>query len=175
LARDVVKHWELREIYRRMGVQLVSPNFEVKEDNDEGWLHETITATFNEYERRTNKRQVVQKQCARLQDGFWPFFPPPGYKSIKGDRGKVLHAVEPEASIIKEALEGYASGRFDTQTDVRDFLRKMKFKGHKEKYKPVYLGQVKRLMNRVIYAGFVEYPKWEVSRRPGAHKGIISR
>ncbi len=80
-ARDVVAHWELRHLFTKLGVTLESPNYEFKEDSEEGWLQETVNATFNEYDRRTNRRQVIQKQTARLQRGYWAFHAPKGYKN----------------------------------------------------------------------------------------------
>ncbi|HKJ63212.1 MAG TPA: hypothetical protein VKA94_14660, partial [Hyphomicrobiales bacterium] len=38
-------------------------------------------------------------------------------------RGKMLACDEPVASVVQEALEGYASGHFETQADVMRFLQ----------------------------------------------------
>ena len=43
------------------------------------------------------------------------------------------------------------------------------------KDKKVYADTASRLLKRAsLYAGFIEYPDWEVARREGKHKGIIS-
>ncbi len=111
-ARSVPAHFELKkEIYSR-NARLESPSYRF-EDSPEGQFVETILASAAELERNQNKRQVINRMKARLEMGLWPFHPIPGYISKKHKQlGKVLNPVEPKASIIKEALEGYASNRF---------------------------------------------------------------
>lgn len=43
------------------------------------------------------------------------------YKTVKG-HGKLLIPDEPLASLVKEGLEGFASGRFQTQVEVKRFF-----------------------------------------------------
>lgn len=53
---------------------------------------------------------------SRVVNGYWVFQAPLGYKyqRVTG-RGMMLRRDEPVASIIQEALEGYASGRLRTK------------------------------------------------------------
>lgn len=167
-ARDTIFHWNLRRQLEAVGANVECLNFTF-EDTPEGEFIETIMAAQGELERKQNKRQVMQKQRARLEKGYWTFYPPPGYKHIKDPHhGKLLVKDEPIAGIIKEAYEGFANGRFLEQKDVQEFLQDHNFK------KRVYLHAVKRLLTRPIYAGYIEYPKWEVSRRKGHHEPLIS-
>lgn len=171
-ARDVVQHWKLRELLKKLGVSIESPNFEFNEDNEQSWLNETMTATFNEYERRTNRKQVIQKMKARLEKGYWTFNYVPGYEMVKDPiHGKILKPKYPEARYIKEALEGFASGRFKTQAEISRFL---KSKGFFKKKNTYYHSATNRMLRRVEYAGYVEFPAWEVSRRKGNHEALIS-
>jgi len=141
------------------------------EETPEGEFIETVIAAQGELERKQNRRQVIQKQKARLEKGYWPWFPPTGYTTIKHPlHGKLLVPVDKQAQTIKEAMEGFASGKFQNQIDVQKFLQKKDFYNGK----PVYLEAVKRLLNRVIYAGFVEYKEWGVTRRNGHHEPLIS-
>ena len=57
------------------------------------------------------------------QSRYYTFSSPFGYRyeRIRG-HGKMLVRDEPNASIVQEALEGYASGRFPNQVDIRNFL-----------------------------------------------------
>ena len=69
-------------------------------------------------------RQNRQKAMARVEQGYAVrSVPPKGFKYVpaKGG-GKVLVHDEPLASIIREALEGFASGRFQSQSEVKRFL-----------------------------------------------------
>ena len=62
---------------------------------------------------------------ARVQNGYWVFQAPVGYRYERtSGHGKLLVRDEPNASAIQEALEGYASGRFETQVEVKRFLER---------------------------------------------------
>jgi len=55
---------------------------------------------------------------------YWPFAPCIGYTMEKVEgHGKLLVRDEPMASIIQEALECYASGRFVSQAEVARFCK----------------------------------------------------
>jgi len=171
-ARDVGAHFRLRQEFDERGILIDCPNFTF-ENTPEGELVETMMAAQHQYHRKNNRRQVIQKQKARLESGYWAFNAKdiPGYK--RGDHPLhkwILVKNEPEASIIKEAFEGYADGRFVEQTDVLNYLRRNNFRGGKK----IYLSLVKRLLTRVLYAGCIEFPDWEVSRRRGHHEAIVS-
>lgn len=169
-ARDVIFHWKLRQEFQARNVLVECLNFNF-EDTPEGAFIETVLAAQGELERKQNRRQVIQKQKARLERGYWPFFAPPGYRHSKDSvHGKLLVLTEPAAGLIKHALEGFASGRFPEQTDVQRFLQRGNFNDGK----PVYLEAVKRLLTRVLYTGYIEYPAWDVARRQGHHAPLIS-
>ncbi|MDD5501188.1 MAG: recombinase family protein [Candidatus Omnitrophica bacterium] len=172
-ARDVEVHFALRAAVEARNGVLESPNFKFG-DSPEDKFYETIMAASSELERNQNKRQVIQKMKARLERGYWCFDEPPGYKYIKNpEHGKLLAPDEPKASIIKEALEGFASGRFTTKDDVRRFLAGKGFT-HRGESGIVYTEQVTRLLTRVLYAGCIEYKPWGVSIRKGHHQALIS-
>lgn len=169
-ARDVQFHIKLRSAFKARGVKIECLNYNF-DDSPEGEFVEIIMAAQGELERKQNRRQVIQKMKARMERGYWTFYPPPGFKTRKDPvHGKLLVPDEPKASIIKEAMEGYASGRFQEQLDVLRFLKSKNFGDGKV----VHLSQVARLLTRIVYAGYIEYPPWEISRRKGHHDGLIS-
>ena len=168
-ARDVQFHLKLRATLKSRDITPECLNFNF-EDTPEGQYVETILAAGAELERKQNRRQVIQKQKARLEKGYWPFYPPPGYKSIKHQLHGKLLTPDKKAPIIKEALEGFVSGRFQNQVDLQKFLQTKNFSESKK----TSLEAVKRLLTRIVYAGFIEYPKWEVTRRKGHHEAIVS-
>ena len=173
LARDVTAHIKLRAAFAHRDVVPLCLNYNF-DGTPEGEFAEVIMAANAELFRKQNKRQVIQKQTARLEKGYWPFFPPPGYTQIKTPiHGKLLTAVEPQASLIREAFEGFASDRFLGQVDVLNFLREAGYRPGKSNT-PVYLEGVRRLLRRVVYAGYVERPEWDVTRRKAQHEAIIS-
>lgn len=171
LARDTVFHLKLRREFNARGAKVECLNFTF-EETPEGQFIETILASHGELERKQNQRQVIQKMKARLEKGYWAFISPAGYRMMKHPvHGQILTRVEPEATIIKEALEGYASGRFENQVDIQNFLQLKKFRDKKE----INLNGINKFLKQsVLYAGFIEYEKWSVSRRIGHHEPIIS-
>jgi len=173
LARDITGHFTLRKSISARKAKLESPSHTFGEGAEDIFL-ESILAATAELERNQNKRQVRNRMQARLESGYWPFYAPPGYKNGKLDDGnKTIIPHEPEASIIREALEGFASNRFATQTDVQTFLESKGFR-HWGYGKMTYLDQVKRLLTRDVYSGYISYPKWNVTHRKGHHQALIS-
>ena len=174
-ARDTQFHWALRDVLAKRGATVESPNFRF-EDTPEGRFIETMFAAQGELEREQNRRQVIQKMKARVESGFWVFRAPVGYKYVsgKGSGGKVLVPDEPLASVVREALEGFACGRFASQAEVQRFLERDPFFPKDNKNGTLRPMTVTRLLRKVVYAGYVEAPAWGVSLRRGNHDPLIS-
>ncbi len=171
MARDTVFHLKLRREFGARGAKVECLNFTF-EETPEGQFIETILASHGELERKQNQRQVIQKHKARLENGYWSFVPPVGYSMSRHPlHGKILTIVKEEAEVIKEALEGFAFGRFENQVEVQNFLQSKKFRG----LKAFNLDSVKKLLTRSLYAGYVEYEPWGVTRRLGKHEPIIEQ
>ncbi len=174
LARDTRFHWDLRDLLSAQGVTVECPNFRF-ENTPEGEFIETILAAQAELERKQNRRQVIQKMKARVEAGFWVFRAPFGYRyeKAKGGGGKILVPDENLAPVVKEALESYANGRFASQAEVQRFLERDPFFPKDRKDGTLRPMTVTRLLKKVVYAGYVEAPKWDVSLRKGQHPGLI--
>lgn len=155
------------------GGVLESPSIKFGEDPD-SILVENLLASVSQHQRQKNGEQTKNRMRSRILNGYWVFQPPTGYKfqRVTG-RGMMLKRDEPAASVIQEALEGYASGRFETQVDVVRFLR-----AHpsfpKDPRGGVTNQRVHILLNQCAYAGYIEAPKWGVPLRPAQHQGLIS-
>lgn len=82
-----------------------------------------ILASVSQHQRQKNGEQTINRMRARTMNGYWCFAAPIGYryKRISG-HGNMLVREEPLASIIQEALEGFAGGRFETQGEMKHFL-----------------------------------------------------
>ena len=174
-ARDVEFHLRLRRmmIERNATRECLNFNFE---DSPEGKFTETISAAAGEYERESMGRQNRQKAIARVEQGYCvQAVPPIGYEYKKSPAGgKVLHKVEPYASIVREALVGYATGRFGTQTEVARFLSNHP-QFPKRNRKGVFFPEMAvKMLRQKLYAGIVGVEKWGVSDRKGVHEGLIS-
>lgn len=169
-ARDVEFHIKLRAKFKSHNVTPECLNFNF-EDTPEGTYVETILAAGAELERNQNKRQVVQKQKARLEKGCWAFHAPLGYEMKKTIDGKIAHPTK-IGKIIGEGLEGFASGRFPTQISLATFWKSEGvFKGKQSPDK--YLDSTKSIIQNPFYAGLIEYKKWDVVRREGRHQGVV--
>ena len=172
-ARDTEFHIRLRKEFKSRSVRVECLNFNF-EDSPEGKFVETVFAAQGELEREQNRRQVIQKQQARLERGYWCFDAPPGLKYIKDPiHGKLLAHDEPKASVVREALNGFAFDRFPDQVDVQKFLQSKNF-FHRKKPKKVYLEQVKRVLTQILYTGHIEYKPRKITRRDGHFQGIVS-
>ncbi len=173
-ARRVPLHFELRENIALAGGILESPSVELRDDAD-GELHEYILASVSQHQSRKNAEQTLNQMQARCFNGYWVFQPPMGYKYEKVEgHGKLLVRNEPIASIIQEALNGYASGRFDAQVEVKRFLE-----SKPDFPKDLPNGEIRNqrvtdILTRVTDAGYIEVPNWDIPLRKGHHKGLIS-
>lgn len=174
-SRDVEFHWKLRRELEAHGATIACLNMKL-EDTPEGRFVESMMAATGQLEREQNKRQTSQKTRARIEKGYWAFNAPIGYHYEKvNPHGKLLVRNEPIASILQEALEGYASGRFASQAEVQrffesqpDFPKCIKDKGL------VRMERVTSILRNAIYAGYVEAAAWNISQRKGHHEGLIS-
>ncbi len=173
-ARDVEFHIKLRREFANRGARVECLNFSF-EDTPEGKFIETIIAAQGELEREQNRRQVKQKMMARVEKGYWVFQKPIGYK-FATDRmhGKLLVPDEPVAECLREALAGYANGRFRSQAEVQRFLEsKPEFPKDQPNGK-IRAWKITKILRNPIYAGYVQAKKWGIPLRRGHHEPLIS-
>lgn len=172
-ARDTEFHIRLRQELTARKATPKCLNFTF-DDSPEGQFVETIMAAQGELERKQNRRQVIEKQKARLERGYWTFCAPAGYKYINDPiHGKICAPDKNSAPIIKEALERFAKGVFATKEEFLKFLNSSKVQLHHSSKAGNYKRATQMLKN-VFYAGYIHYPLWEVSLKKGHHKPIIS-
>src|SRR3989344_2253722 len=106
-ARDVIAHFELKKAIHSRNARLECISHKL-ENTPTGRFIETVIAGYSEMWRGENKIKVIANMKARLERGYWCFDVPPGFRYVKDPaHGKIIIADEPNASIIKEALEGF--------------------------------------------------------------------
>ncbi len=173
LARDVDVHLRFRAAIAQTGAKLESPSFEFGDSSDDQ-LVENLMASVSQHQRQKNGEQVRNRMRGRLLNGYWCFSKKPvaySYSRVSGQN--LLVRQEPIASIVTEALEGYASGRFETQAEVQRFLQQSPgFPTQRDG--TVKFDRVTEMLTCVLYTGMIEYPKWNVSLRPAQHEGLIT-
>ena len=175
-ARDVSAHTSLRAKIMECGASIESPKLKFGEDANSRFM-ETLFAAIAALDREKNAEQSMDRTISRLKNGFWTFSSPLGYRYEKfrgPEGGKHLVKEEPIATIITEALEGFASGRFQSQAEVKRFLdAKPEFpraKGQNE----IKYDIVRNLLTKLVYAGYLEYAEWGVPLTRARHEPLIS-
>ena len=175
-ARETEFHLRLRRELQLRNALVECLNFRF-EDTPEGKFNEIISAAAGELERLQMGRQNRQKAMARVEQGYAvKSVPPVGLKYVKAKGGgKVLVHDEPKASIVREALEGFASGRFQSQAEVVRYLE-----AQPEFPKDLPDGRiramtVKRMLEQILYGGYVSAPSWGISMREARHEGIVAK
>lgn len=174
LARNMEAYTALKGKLRDVGGYLISPNCNFGEDAD-SVLVEMLQAVVAQHASQKNQEQNKRRSRGRLLNGCWVFRPPLGYRYEPSERGgKTLKRDEPNASVIAEALEGYAYGRFESIAEVRRFLNnEPRFPEGRSNRKLTYT-EVKRILNNRLYSGHVEYPKWGIPLVEGRHEGLVT-
>jgi len=171
-ARDTQFHIKLRMALKVRDAKPECLNFNF-EDTAEGEFVETIFAAQGQLERKQNTRQVIQKMKARLESGYWTFGSKKGYTMIKDPlHGKLAVPHKTEAPLLKYALESFSTGVFVRKIDACKYLVENGFWGKQSPEK--YIDKFSIILRDPFYSGSIEYPEWEVERRKGHHKAIIS-
>jgi site-specific DNA recombinase len=176
MARDVVAHMALRAAIKAAGGRLESPSFTFG-DTASDELLETIMAATAQYGRKGNREQVLNRQKARLQMGYWTFPAPPGYRFEKHTlHKKILVPTDAARRVLAPALEGFAAGRLQTN---RAFVLYLQENGFFADWRPMGITVLEKRAARILdclpfYAGFIEYAPWGMERTQGQHEAVVS-
>ncbi len=173
-SRDVRVHWQLRDLVRNAGGVLESPSMKFGDTSDDV-LIENLLASVSQHQRQKNGEQVSHRMRARVMNGYCVTTKILGYRyrQTKGE-GKVLVRDEPFASIIQEALEGFASGRFASQTEVRRFLEAQPEFPKQTPAGGIRIQKITDMLRQPLYAGYIQSERMNVSLRKARHEGLIS-
>lgn len=173
-SRETVNHFLLKQQITQLGHSLQSVNMAL-DDTEESELMETLSASISQYERKKNAKRAKSCMIEHAKQGYWIFYPPVGYKHQK--IGGKVHCVrlEPTATYIQEALEGFARGRFLTNKSVFDFLLTKDLINSYGKHIRVSFNLVKSMLSNKVYTGTFAYPHWDIPEQKWAIEPIISQ
>ncbi len=171
-SREVQFHFKLKAAFKARNVMLICLNYNFDE-SPEGQFAELIMAGQAELERHQNRRQVIQKQKARLENGYWAFNTKRGYTLEKSTGGRLSVPHFKDGALLEKALMGFASGKFIRKIDACKFLVENGFWDKQEPKK--YVHRFSQFLTDPFYYGEIYYPQWGVSRRQGKHKPLISK
>ncbi len=185
LTRDVEAGTQILKDMTSRNVGLEGPTWKF-ENTPEGRVFFNIQTALSQYHRESNARQVRNRTAARISNG---------YRSVGGcalgykptDKSGIHEPYEPVASVVKEILEGYAYGRFNTYREMGFYINSFKFprrdtrrRNPKSKPPKAFIelngDKVKThiLEKASYYAGFVENKRLIVKRTKGFHQPLIS-
>ena len=172
-ARDAEFHLTLRRLMMERGATRECINFNF-EDSPEGKFFETIAAAQGELERAQNGRQVSQKMRARIEQGYYCLARVPGYRYVRDKGGgKILIPDEASAPLIREAMEGFAAGRFQSISEVKRFLESSPGI-RRNRHGEINWQTVTDILRRPLYAGYITVEKWGIHLLPGKHEPLVS-
>ncbi len=172
-SRDTRAFLDLRDAFRKRNTRVECLNFKF-DDTPEGEFIETIIAAQGALERKQNGRQVAQKMEARMKSGYWIHTCPIGFKylTVKG-RGKMLAPNPPFDGIIKEAFEGFASGRFRSQAEVKRFFETFP-DFPRNKHGEVTAQRVTDILTQPVYTGHICSERYGINWLKAQHEGLVS-
>lgn len=173
LARGLDAHIRLRTAIGGAGGRLESPSIEFGEDSD-SVLVENLLASVSQHQRQKNAEQTTNRMRARAMNGYWVFAAPKGYRFERSGEGKILVRDEPIASLVQEAMEGFASGRFATQAEVKRYLEAQPLFPKDLPGGQIRNQRITELLTQPLYAGLISVPRWGINEREAKHKGLVS-
>ena len=110
---------------------------------------------------------------ACVDRGRYVFAPPIGYKYAKINGISMIVPDEPNASVVRDCLERFASGVFQTPVEVQRFMNTQP-STPKGKNGKVNINLVTAMLRRPLYAGLIRIEKWGGELRQGNHEALVS-
>jgi DNA invertase Pin-like site-specific DNA recombinase len=171
-ARGHEAHWPLKRELARVGGYLCSPKMQFGDSANDRMV-EGMMVTMSQHQRELNAEQTKARMYGRVLNGYWPFQAPLGYRHMRvaGHSELLLTRHEPFASMIQEAMEGFASGRFETQAEVKRFLEAQPGFPRKDRNGNVPFQVVSEILTKLLYAGYVEHSEWGVAAQKEGTRG----
>jgi len=174
LARDMMSYLYLREEISAAGGELKSPKMNFSDD-PAFQLPEKMMALMVEHERIANAQRSQDRMRARLQNGYWTFHPPKGYRFADDPNrgGRIMVRNEPTASIVAEALTMFATGQIETQAEFGRYLDS--HPGYeKGKTGRTPKQSFRDMLTNPLMAGYIRYEKWGIPLIKAQHEALIS-
>lgn len=162
LARDVSIHIAFSSKLKQLGVELLTPTQSFDNSASSEFL-ENMMAVFAQHQRKSNTEQVNSRIRGQLLRGNWIFAAPRGYKKKRAQNGD--HLLVPDGkkhAIVQQALEGFASGRFQSHAEVRRFLVGQPKSMAGNSFSRITIDKVDVLLRHPLYAGYYEHERYEV-------------
>jgi len=175
LYRNSKSHIDLMELIRKHDIRLIYINQASPEDNAASIMTDSMLANVNQFYRDQISDKVKGALYARVEAGYFPTLPPPGYSNTNNpnpnadriaQRIVVPHPIM--APLITELFQLYATGVYSVY-DLTDTMNERGLRSHKGyKLSPSRLYDL--LKNR-FYIGEIRWGKSFCKR--GKHEPLI--
>ena len=135
----------------------------------------TIEAVMAEAQRDNTRDKSMEYTNVRLQAGYWVVGNPArGYQRVRQGKNIYNQRREPAATIIQEALEGYAAGRLETHQAVLDYINRHPLFAESGMAKANH-NFIRWILTSPVYTGWFDYPKRDIPYQQWKMDAIISR
>ncbi len=166
-ARNKEDHFTTKILLKAYGTQLVSATEGIQE-SPEGKLLEGVLSSLAEFDNDVRTLRTVSGMHSALQQGYWCFPCPYGYKQsgekVNGKRQVVID--ENKAEVVRYVFDEYAKGIYT----YRMIYEKMK---NNFPYADIQCQTIVKMLSNKFYYGLVEVKDWDISVQ-GKHAPIIS-
>ena len=155
-ARNVEDSLKYYSLLKEHNIQLVCVTAKF-EDTPEGRLVFSLMSSIDEYQSNKSGEKIAMSIKELHKQGKFPHTAPIGYQNIRRPDGKadiIIHTQYGE--LVQNALKKYATGEFDTEKEVAEYLWKSGLTHQWKKSKgSKYRSQtVSRLLNKRFYSGY---------------------
>ncbi len=164
LGRNTENNLEIIKIAQRYGHEIYVYRNGLLEDSPICHFMTTVQSAAAQLERENNAERSRTNMRKIMSEGHWLLKEPIGLKKCmekNSNKFRWLLRKEPEATIIQEALNKFATAELETQTDVVNFLR-TEYEIHGLKQHKNWFDTVKRILKEEKYTGYFEYKPWNI-------------
>jgi len=176
-ARNTEDHFAVRKILLGYGTSLHSVTEPIGNKPAEKFI-ETVLAGAAEYDNAIRKQRCTDGMMSRINQGFLPWQPPPGYDCLNSKkRGEKKTEPDPPNErlfpIIQRGLKEFAQGMY-SQVELAQAMNKWGFENARGiKCYPQF---VDRILGKYLkhYAGIITNP-WTGKDVDGLHKPMITK
>lgn len=165
LSREVTDFGLIRRQIEEYG-HILATCEGILDKSPEEHLITSIQVANGQFFREKNAERVKEFMKARVREGYWQFQQPWGLKFVGRTKQKDLIADEPAASIIRQAIEGYATAKLETVSEVRNFINERRRALGLRDYT---MTQTTDMLKNRMYTACFPYEKWGIPTQVWAH------
>ena len=138
----------------------------ILDQSPEEHLITSIQVANGQFFREKNAERVKEFMIARAKEGYWQFQQPWGLMFVGRTKQKDLVAEEPFASIIRTAMQDYASGKLESVADTRRYINEQRRTLGLHDYT---MTQTTDMLRNKMYTACFSYEKWGIPTQVWAH------